>query len=108
DHTATVPVIEAVFPPFPDLRILQLDAHPDTRDEFLGEPFNYASAMARVMDVVGKERVWQVGIRTGSREEWEGERPHVFPAHAIHPYDAVRRLLPGASDGSNTSTSIVT
>jgi len=94
DHTATVPVIEAVFPSFPDLRILQLDAHPDTRDEFLGEPFNYASAMARVMDVVGKERVWQVGIRTGSREEWEGERPHVFPAHAIHPYDAVRRLLP--------------
>src|SRR5947208_15469117 len=64
DHTATVPVIEAVFPSFPDLRILQLDAHPDTRDEFLGEPFNYASAMARVMDVMGKERVWQVGIRT--------------------------------------------
>src|SRR5436309_3406932 len=94
DHTATAPVIEAVLPSFPDLRTLQLDAHPDTREEFLGEPFNYASAMARVMDVVGEDRVWQVGIRTGSREEWERERPHVFPAHAIHPYDAVRRLLP--------------
>ena len=30
DHTATVPVIEALAPAFPDLRILQLDAHPDT------------------------------------------------------------------------------
>jgi len=94
DHTATVPVMEVLFPAFPDLRVLQLDAHPDTREEFLGERFNYASAMARVMDVVGEDRVWQVGIRTGSREEWERERPHVFPAHRIHPYDAVRRLLP--------------
>ncbi len=94
DHTATVPVMEALFPSFPDLRVLQLDAHPDTREEFLGERFNYASAMARVMDVVGEDRVWQVGIRTGSREEWERERPHIFPSHAVHPYDAVRRLLP--------------
>src|SRR5262249_56715935 len=53
-----------------------------------------AAAMARFMDVVGDERVWQVGMRTGSREEWERKRPHVFPAHAIHPYDAVRQLLP--------------
>ena len=52
DHTATVPVIEALAPSFPELRILQLDAHPDTREEFLGERYNYASAMARVMDVV--------------------------------------------------------
>src|SRR5688500_4779818 len=29
DHTATVPVIEALAPAFPDLRILHLDAHPD-------------------------------------------------------------------------------
>ena len=94
DHTATVPVIEALLPSFPDLRVLQLDAHPDTREEFLGERFNYASAMARVMDVVGEDRVWQVGIRTGSREEWERERPHVFPGHALHPLDAVRRILP--------------
>ena len=36
DHTATVPVIEVLAPAFPELRILQLDAHPDTREEFLG------------------------------------------------------------------------
>src|SRR2546421_489157 len=52
DHTATVPVMEVIAPAFPDLRVLQLDAHPDTREEFLGERYNYASAMARVMDVV--------------------------------------------------------
>jgi agmatinase len=94
DHTATVPVIEALAPSFPDLRILQLDAHPDTREEFLGERYNYASAMARVMDVIGAERVYQVGIRTGSREEYVNRRPHFHPIMTGHPVDVVRRLRP--------------
>jgi len=94
DHTATVPVMEVLAPAFPDLRILQLDAHPDTREEFLGERYNYASAMARVMDVVPAARVFQVGMRTGSREEYENRRPNFYPAIAGHPVDVVRRLLP--------------
>jgi agmatinase len=94
DHTATVPVIEVLSPAFPDLRILQLDAHPDTREEFLGERYNYASAMARVMDVVPPDRVYQVGMRTGSREEYEHRRPHFFPAHEEPPLAVMRRLLP--------------
>lgn len=94
DHTATVAVIEAIAPAFPDLRILQLDAHPDTREEFLGERYNYASAMARVMDTVPADRVWQVGMRTGSREEYVNRRPNFFPVMTGHPVDVVRRLLP--------------
>jgi agmatinase len=94
DHTATVPVIEALAPSFPELRILQLDAHPDTREEFLGERYNYASAMARVMDTVEPARVFQVGMRTGSREEYLNRRPNFYPVLAGHPVDVVRRLLP--------------
>jgi agmatinase len=94
DHTATVPVVEALAPHFPELRVLQLDAHPDLREEFLGERYNYASAMARVMDVIPPERVYQVGIRTGAREEYARRRPHFFPAFEIHPVEAVRRVLP--------------
>jgi agmatinase len=94
DHTATVPVIQVLAPAIPDLRILQLDAHPDLREEFLGERYNYASAMARVMDVVAPERVFQVGMRTGAREEFQRKAPHLFPAHQIHPVAAVRTLLP--------------
>ena len=94
DHTATVPVIEALAPSFPELRILQLDAHPDTREEFLGERYNYASAMARVMDVVEPARVYQVGMRTGSREEYLNRRPNFYPVLAGHPVDVVRQLMP--------------
>jgi agmatinase len=93
DHTATLPVIEVLAPAIPELRILQLDAHPDLRAEFLGERFNYASAMARIMDVVAPERVYQVGMRTGAREEYGRKAPHLFPAHAVHPVEAVRSLV---------------
>src|SRR6266478_2919869 len=95
DHTATVSVIEVLGPAFPDLRILHLDAHPDLREEFLGERYNYASALARVMDVVPPERVYQVGIRTGAREEYHRRRPHFFPMYPMvagHPVEIVRML----------------
>jgi len=94
DHTATLPVIEVLAAAVPDLRIVQFDAHPDTREEFLGERFCYASAMARVMEVVPPERVFQVGMRTGSREEFERRLPNFFPVTAVAPGDAVRRILP--------------
>jgi agmatinase len=94
DHTATVPVIEALAPRIPELRVLQLDAHPDLREEFLGERYNYASAMARVMDAVAPDRVYQVGMRTGAREEYRRKAPHLYPAHAVHPVEAVRSLVP--------------
>ncbi|MBI4591188.1 MAG: agmatinase [Candidatus Rokubacteria bacterium] len=94
DHTATLPVIEVLAAAGPDLRILHLDAHPDRRAEFLGERFNYASALARVMEVVPPERVFQVGMRTGSREEFEHRHPHFFPATTHVPATAVRLILP--------------
>jgi agmatinase len=97
DHTATLPIIEVLAPAIPDLRVLQLDAHPDLREEFLGERYNYASAMARVMDVVAPERVYQVGMRTGAREEYRRKVPHLYPAHTVHPVQAVRSLVPELS-----------
>ena len=94
DHTATLAVIEVLAPAIPDLHVLQLDAHPDLREEFLGERYNYASAMARVMDVVPPDRVYQVGMRTGDRSEYRRGAPHVYPAHVVHPVEAVRSLVP--------------
>jgi agmatinase len=94
DHTATLPVIEVLAPAISELRILQLDAHPDLREEFLGERYNYASAMARVMEVVAPDRVYQVGMRTGAREEYRRNAPHLYPAHEVHPVEAVRTLVP--------------
>lgn len=94
DHTATLPVIEVLAPRLSNLNVLQFDAHPDTREEFLGERYCYASAMARIMEVIPPERVWQVGMRTGSREEFERRHPNFYPATASPPIEAVRTILP--------------
>jgi len=49
------------------------------------------------MDVVAPERVYQVGMRTGAREEYRRKTPHLYPAHAVHPVEAVRSLLPSSA-----------
>ncbi len=81
DHTVTAPIVEVALSHYPDLRVVQFDAHPDLRREFLGEAWNYASAMSRVLDVLGPDRLYQIGLRTGDREEWTPPRgTRVFPA----------------------------
>jgi agmatinase len=81
DHTIAAPIIGAALRHYPDLRVIQFDAHPDLRRDFLGERANYASAMTLVLDHVGPERLFQIGLRTGDREEWIPPRgTRVFPA----------------------------
>jgi len=81
DHTVTAPVVEVALAHYPDLRVVQFDAHPDLRREFLGEAWNYASAMSRVLDCLRPDRLYQIGLRTGDREEWTPARgTRVFPA----------------------------
>jgi agmatinase len=80
DHTVAAPSVGAALRHYPDLRVVQFDAHPDLRGEFLGEGWNYASAMTRVLDHLAPERLFQVGLRTGDREEWVPPRgTRVFP-----------------------------
>jgi agmatinase len=83
DHTITAPVVEVALRHYPDLRVVQFDAHPDLRRQFLGESWNYASAMSRVLDRLPADRLYQIGLRTGDREEWAPPRgSHVYPGWA--------------------------
>jgi agmatinase len=83
DHTVTAAVVEVALEHHPELRVVQFDAHPDLRREYLGEAWNYASAMTRVLDRLGPDRLYQIGLRTGDREEWMPPRgTRLFPAWA--------------------------
>jgi agmatinase len=83
DHTVAAPILGAVLRHYPDLRVVQFDAHPDLRREFLGERWNYASAMTLVLEHLAPERLYQLGLRTGDREEWQPPRgTRVFPGWA--------------------------
>jgi agmatinase len=95
DHTVAAPVVEAALAHHPELRVVQFDAHPDLRREYLDERWNYASAMSRVLDHLAPARLYQVGLRTGDREEWEPPRgTRVFPAWAGPAREAAARIAP--------------
>lgn len=71
EHLVTLPAVEETLRVYPDLTILQMDAHLDLRDEYNGARFSHATVMRRVFDLVGKGRLFQFGVRSGDREEWE-------------------------------------
>lgn len=76
EHLLSLPLIEAFFRIYPDLAVLQFDAHADLRDEYQGAYFSHATVMRRVADLVGGAGIFQVGIRSGARQEFTYARLH--------------------------------
>src|SRR5258705_8752868 len=66
EHSITPAVVGAVVAKHPGLSVLQIDAHADLRDSFMGTPHNHACAMRRTLDFAPTT---QVGIRSLSAEE---------------------------------------
>lgn len=68
EHSITLGVVRAFVEKFEHLSVLQLDAHCDLRDEYLGTKYSYASVMRRIIELCP---IVQVGIRSLSLEEHE-------------------------------------
>ena len=71
EHLVSLPAIEAVYEKYPDLVVVQLDAHADQREDYLGVKLSHACVMRRVSEFLGQERIRQVGIRSGTRVEYQ-------------------------------------
>lgn len=74
EHSISLPAIAACLATHPDMMVLQLDAHMDLRDEYQGLRHSHAAVMRRVVELVGPDRLTQLGIRSGTREEWRWAR----------------------------------
>lgn len=74
EHLVTLPAVESCFKTFPELVVVQMDAHMDIRDDYEGLSFSHATVMRRVFDLVGPGGLYQHGIRSGTREEWAFSR----------------------------------
>lgn len=71
EHTVTLAVVEALRQSNGDLAVLQLDAHADLRDEYEGRSLSHATVMRRIVDRLGRKAVVQLGVRAGSRDEFD-------------------------------------
>ncbi len=75
EHLISVPVIKKVYEKYGDeLVVIQFDAHADLREGYLGCPNSHASAVRRLMDFMPGKNIYQFGIRSGTREEFEFAR----------------------------------
>jgi agmatinase len=68
EHSISVGAIRAHVEKYPGCSVLQLDAHTDLRDEYLGTRYGHACVMRRVEELCP---ITQVGIRAISLEEKE-------------------------------------
>jgi N1-aminopropylagmatine ureohydrolase len=68
EHSITPPLVSATARKYASLSVLQIDAHADMRDAYMGTPHNHACAMRRSLEHAS---VTQVGIRSLSTEEAE-------------------------------------
>lgn len=66
EHSISVGAVKAMRSTFPDLTVLQLDAHADLRDTYSGTPFSHACTARRILESCP---LIQVGVRSYSREE---------------------------------------
>jgi len=68
EHSITPPLVSAAARRYAKLSLLQIDAHADMRDAYMGTIHNHACAMRRCLDFAS---ITQVGIRSLSTEEAE-------------------------------------
>lgn len=77
EHLVTLGSIRAVAKEYPDVHIVHFDAHADLREEYLGACLSHATVLHRVWDIVGDGKIFQFGIRSGDRSEFEWGKNHV-------------------------------
>ena len=71
EHSISSGAVAAVAERQPDLVLVQLDAHADLRDEWLGSRHSHACAMRRCLEVLPSQTLLQLSIRSGTRDEFQ-------------------------------------
>ena len=99
EHTLSSPIVRATREKYPDLSVLQIDAHADLRDTYEGTRYSHACVMRRIVEICPAV---QVGIRSISKEEIKeaGKLPtQIFFARDIaKPSDWIDRAVDALSD----------
>lgn len=97
EHLVSWPIIREMFAAYPDLVVIHIDAHADLRDQYEGETLSHATPIRKAAELMGGDRIYQFGIRSGSREEFAFAREHInfYPFSVYEPLQQVLPSLAG-------------
>ncbi|MEK7824487.1 MAG: agmatinase [Candidatus Eisenbacteria bacterium] len=87
EHSITAGAVRATARRFPALSVLQIDAHADLRDTYLGSPHSHACVMRRVREMVPAA---SVGIRSLSEEEVRHLERHPAAIWSVRQFRALQ------------------
>lgn len=71
EHLVTYPAFLPHLEKYPDIAVIHFDAHADLREDYLGEKLSHATVMRRIVDKIGPDSFKQIGIRSGTKEEFD-------------------------------------
>ncbi len=77
EHSISFPPVKAHLEKYPELSILQIDAHGDLRDSYQGSKHSHACVMARIFEITSK--IVPVGIRAICKEESQFIKKNEIP-----------------------------
>lgn len=97
DHLVTFPAVKAAVSHYSDLVLLQLDAHADLRKDYQGEGRSHASVIYRIYQETGVKDIYQLGIRSATREELSFARKHThfYPFEVLSPLKKIMGDISG-------------
>ena len=71
EHSITTGIIKALVQKYPDLILVQLDAHADLRNSYLDNINSHACTMQRCIEILPLKQIFQIGIRSGTKDEFK-------------------------------------
>jgi agmatinase len=78
EHLVTLPVLQAAKEKYQNLHVIHLDAHTDLREVFFGRTLSHATFMYHAHQFLGDHKIFQFGIRSGDKYEFEWAQKHIY------------------------------
>lgn len=98
EHLVTLPAFKAVYEKYDDVYVLHFDAHTDLREEYNNNKNSHATVIKRVWDIIGDNKIFQFGIRSGTKEEFDfalKEKHTYMETHTIDTFWKIVSTLGG-------------
>lgn len=94
EHSITTGVVKALKYKYKNLKVIQLDAHADLREQYSGTKHSHACAMKRVVETIGGKNLYQIGIRSGTKEEflYGQKNTNFFPYNLKKIDEVIKRI----------------
>lgn len=93
EHLVTLPAFKAVHEKYNDLYVLHFDAHTDLREEYNNNENSHATVIKRIWDIVGDNKIFQFGIRSGTKEEFEFALKYKHTYMETHTIDTFEEIV---------------